>query len=164
MSITTNSDEQSDPKPQPASSAQAIEQYKAKLSDLGNVGSRQTTMTAYYISIISALFGILAFKEKAFSQIDTVVLLMVSGAGFLVCVLWFYSLSFFRVLFRTKLKVLEEMEESFPFQTFQNEFKQMRESGIRGWIWIERLVPVVFAVFFLVVIIVRIAQVLCTKS
>jgi hypothetical protein len=141
-------------------SPQALEQYKAKLSDLGNVGSRQTAMTTYYVSIVSALFGVLAFKEKSLSQIDTTVLFMVCGAGFLVCLLWFHSLTFFRGLFRAKLRMLEEMEESLPFQTFRKEFDQVRQSGLTGWIWIERFVPAVFALFFLGIVIARIIQLL----
>lgn len=146
-------------------SAEAIEQYKAKLSDLGNVGTRQTAMTAYYVSIISILFGVLAFKEKEFSQIDTVILLMVCGAGFLVCLLWFCSLTFFRGLFRAKLRVLKEIEDSLPFQTFRKEFKLMHRSGVTSWIRIERFVPVIFGVFFLGIIFLRIAHLLpCCKS
>jgi len=143
--------------PTPAASPQAIEQYKAKLSDLGNIGSRQTAMTTYYVSIISALFGVLAFKEKSLAQIDTIVLFMVCGAGTLICILWFYSLSFFRGLFRAKLRVLEEIEMSLPFQTFRKEFESMKSSGVTSWIWIERMVPAVFAAFFLGVIAVRAA-------
>lgn len=146
--------------PPPPPSAQALEQYKAKLADLGNVGSRQTAMTTYYVSIVSALFGVLAFKEKALLQIDTVVLFMVCGAGLLVCLLWFCSLSFFRGLFRAKLQVLEEIEEALPFQTFRKEFDHMRKSGLASWIWIERFVPVIFALFFLGVVTARISQLL----
>lgn len=138
-------------------SPQAVEQYKAKLSDLGNIGSRQTAMTTYYVSIISALFGVLAFKEKSLAQIDTIVLFMVCGAGTLICILWFHSLSFFRGLFRAKLRVLEEIEMSLPFQTFRKEFENMKSSGVTSWIWIEQMVPAVFAAFFLGVIAVRVA-------
>lgn len=143
--------------PSPTPSPLAIEQYKAKLSDLGNIGSRQTAMTTYYVSIVSALFGVLAFKDKSLAQIDTIVLFMVCGAGFLICILWFYSLSFFRSLFRAKLRVLEEIEQSLPFQTFKREFENLKSSGITSWIWIERMVPAVFAAFFLGVIAVRAA-------
>lgn len=117
-------------------------------------------MNTYYVSIVSALFGVLAFKEKSLAQIDTIVLFMVCGAGFLVCTLWFYSLSFFRMLFRAKMRVLEEIELSLPFQTFKREFDNMRSSGVAGWLWIERMVPAVFAAFFLAVIAVRSAYML----
>ncbi len=143
--------------PIPLASPQAIEQYKAKLSDLGNIGSRQAAMTTYYVSIVSALFGVLAFKEKSLAQIDTIILFMVCGAGTLICILWFHSLSFFRGLFRAKLRVLEEIEMSLPFQTFRKEFENMKSSGVTSWIWIERMVPAVFAAFFLGVIAVRVA-------
>ena len=142
----------------PEPSPQSLEQYKAKLSDLGNLGSRQTAMTTYYVSIISALLGILAFKEKALAQIDIVILFMVCGAGVCVCMLWFYSLTFFRSLFRAKLRVLEEIEQSLPHQTFKREFDLMRQSGITSWIWIERFVPAVFAIFFVGVVALRLMQ------
>lgn len=146
--------------PPPAPSPHSLEQYKVKLSDLGNLGSRQTAMTTYYVSIVSALLGVLAFKEKALAQIDTLVLFMVCGAGIAVCTLWFYSLTFFRALFRAKLRVLEEIEQSLPHQTFKREFELMRQSGISSWVWIERLVPAVFALFFLGVVAVRLLQLL----
>lgn len=144
----------------PTPSPQSLEQYKAKLTDLGNLGSRQTAMTTYYVSIVSALLGVLAFKEKALAQIDVVVLLMVCGAGVTVCMLWFYSLTFFRSLFRAKLRVLEEIEQSLPHQTFRREFELMRQSGITSWIWIERFVPTVFALFFVGIVALRMAQLL----
>jgi lysylphosphatidylglycerol synthetase-like protein (DUF2156 family) len=142
----------------PTPSPQSLEQYKAKLADLGNLGSRQTAMTTYYVSIVSALFGVLAFKEKALAQIDILVLFMVCGAGICVCMLWFYSLTFFRSLFCAKLRVLEEIEQSLPHQTFKREFELMRQSGVTSWIWIERFVPAVFALFFIGVVVLRLTQ------
>jgi hypothetical protein len=141
----------------------ALEQYKAKLTDLGNLGTRMTAMTTYYVSLVSALLGVLAFKEKSIAQIDTMVLFIVCGAGLVICLLWFYSLTFFRSLFRAKLRVLTDMEISLPFQTFKREFDQMRQSGVTSWIWIERLVPVVFGLFFLGVIATRVVQLLAGK-
>ncbi len=41
----------------------AVEQYKSKLSDLANLGTRLTAMTTYYVSLISAFLGVLAFKD-----------------------------------------------------------------------------------------------------
>lgn len=144
--------------------AQAIEQYKAKLSDLGNIGVRQTAMTTYYVSIVSALFALLAFKDKSLVDMGTSVLFMVCGAGFLVSILWFYGLSFFRSLYRAKLTVLKEIEESLPFQTFSREFELMSQSGITSWLWIERLVPAVFSVLFGSIILERVFQLLCRAS
>ena len=144
----------------PLASPQAIEQYKAKLTDLGNLGSRQSSMTTYYVTIVSALLGLLAFKERSLFEIDTTSLFMVSGAGFMICLLWFSSMQFFRSLFRAKLKVLEDIEETLPYQTFRKEFDAMRQSNFARWLWIERFVPVVFGLFFLLVAGLKAAQLL----
>ena len=139
-------------------SPNVIEQYKVKLMDLGNIGSRQASMTAYYASIVSALVGVFAFKDRSLSEIDLSVLIMICGAGFLVSVLWFASLTFFRALFRAKLQVLKDIEKTLPFHTFEQEFELMKKSGNASWLWIERLVPAVFALFFLSLLVVRMTR------
>jgi|CXWL01.1.fsa_nt_gi hypothetical protein len=80
----------------PLTPPQAIEQYKAKLNDLENLGSRQSSMTTYYVSIISALLGLLTFKKRSLFEIDTTALFMVCSAGFMICLLLFSNLNFFQ--------------------------------------------------------------------
>lgn len=125
-----------------------IEQYKAKIADLGNLGVRHTAASASYVSIVSALLAVLALKEKALANVDAAIFEMVCGAGFGITILWWFALSFFRSLFRAKLKVLEQIEEVLPFQTFRTEFQLMRDSGSASWLWIERLVPILFGTCF----------------
>ena len=144
----------------PLASPQAIEQYKAKLSDLGNLGARQTSMTTYYVTIVSALIGLLALKERSLFEMEATALFMVCGAGLMICLLWFSSLNFFRSLFRAKLKVLEDIEEALPYQTFRKEFEAMRQSKFSRWLWIERFVPVVFGLFFMSVAGLKAAKIL----
>ena len=132
-----------------------IEQYKAKLTDLGNLGTRQTSMTTYYVSIVSALFGVLAFKDRALKDIDPYVVSFISGAGILVSLLWLHAVSFFRNLFRAKIQVLEFLEQSLPFQTFSLEFRKMKDSGARSWLTVERFVPAVFLLFFVLLAVSR---------
>lgn len=125
-----------------------IEQYKAKLTDLGNLGTRQTAMTTYYVSILSALLGVLAFKDRKFADIEPVIILAITVPGVLVSLLWYTGISFFRGLFRAKIKVLEAIEKTLPYQTFETEFQMMKESGRGSWLYFERFVPIVFAVVF----------------
>ena len=129
----------------------ALEQYKVKVSDLGNLGQRQGTMTTYYVSIVSALFGVLAFKGRSLGQVDAVVVLAITVPGTLVSLLWFLGISFFRSLFRAKLRMVERIEELLPFQTFRDEFDDMRRRGPSRWLWVEQFVPLVFAAAFLFV-------------
>ncbi len=41
-----------------------LDQYKAYLDDLGNIGTRYTTANGFYVSIVSALLAILALAQK----------------------------------------------------------------------------------------------------
>ncbi len=146
--------------PPPTSPAQptltaSLEQYKAKLVDLGNLGTRLSATTTYYVSIVSALLGVLAFKERSLASIDAYIVLMVGVGGFSVSMLWFVNISFFRGLFRAKLKVLERIEESLPHQTFKDEYEQMKANGRGTWLWMERAVPITFAALFALLLIGR---------
>lgn len=132
----------------PAPNPQVIEQYKAKLTDLGNLGARQTAMTTYYVSILSALLGVLAFKERPLSAVDPTIVLAVCIPGMLVSILWFSGVSFFRNLFRAKLRGLEDIEKSLPFQTFSSEYESIKAQGPSSWLRLERWIPAVFAAVF----------------
>lgn len=124
----------------PPPSQASIEQYKAKLADLGNLGTRLTATTTYYVSIVSALLGILAFKERPLSAIDPSIVILVGVGGILISTLWFTSVSFFRSFFRAKLRALQRIEEVFSHQTFQEEFDEMKRGGRSNWLWLERIV------------------------
>src|ERR1700716_3513497 len=50
----------------PAASAipnHIVEQYKAYLTDLGNIGSRFGTVQVFYLTIVAALIGVLSLKD-----------------------------------------------------------------------------------------------------
>lgn len=142
----------STPEPAPAPSPILIEQYKAKMLDLGNLGTRYTSMTTYYVSAVSAIFAVLALKEKSIGAIATTTLLVVCGAGFLVALLWAFSVSFFRRLFGAKLTVLSEMEKGLPHETFRAELEILKKVRFRSWTAIEQFVPITFSLFFLALI------------
>lgn len=145
------------PAPSPAPPTAALEQYKAKLTDLGNLGTRQTAMTTYYVSIVSALFGVLAFKDRKLSDIDPFVVIFIGAAGILISMLWFFGVNFFREIFRAKLHAIERIEEALPFQTFKDEFAQMKRSGRSSWLVLERFVPLVFVALFVFLLVARFA-------
>jgi hypothetical protein len=136
------------PAPAAVSNPFIIEQYKAKLTDLGNLGVRQTTMSTYYVTIISAFLGVLAFKDRSLAQIDAAVIWAICAPGILVSTLWFTGVGFFRNLFRAKLQMLEKIEKALPFETFREEFETMKKHGRQGWLSAERYVPLVFALTF----------------
>ncbi len=127
-----------------------LEQYKALIGDVGNIGTRYATANGFYLSIVSALLGVLAFTEsgKPFAQVDLVLVLMVSAFAIVICTIWAKTLEFYRGLFGVKLQILGEMEKGLAFPAYAKEYQMMQERGVRPLIDNEKWVPRILGVFF----------------
>src|SRR5256886_12907184 len=90
-----------------------LEQYKALIGDVGNIGTRYATANGFYLSIVSALLGVVAFTEsgKPLAQVDLVLVLTVAVFAIVICHVWMKTLAFYRGLFGVKLQLLGEMED-----------------------------------------------------
>jgi hypothetical protein len=92
--------------------ATLLEQYKAYIADLGNIGTRYTTAQSFYLSVVSALTGVVAFFAKdagALQKYIWVVALMMIFIA-LICYVWLRTLDFYEKLFQAKFAVLKSME------------------------------------------------------
>lgn len=125
-----------------------LEQYKAYLTDLGNIGTRYTTANGFYVSIISALLAILALTKKgeALERVDILLYIAVPIFACLLCLIWREGMIFYSALFKTKFDVLREMERQLPFKTFARE-EELRQPG-RRLIKNDEWIPVILAIPF----------------
>lgn len=130
-----------------------LEQYKALIGDVGNIGARYATTNGFYLSIVSALVGVVAFTEsgKLFEQVDLALILIVSVFAIVICHIWIKTLEFYRGLFGVKLQLLGEMEKELAFPAYSREFQLMKERGIRPLIENEIWVPRILWGFFAVI-------------
>ena len=135
-----------------------LDQYKAYLGDLGNIGTRYTTENGFYVSIISALLAILALAKKgeAFASFDVLLYVVVPIFACLLCMIWRESMKSFSSLFKRKFDVLREMEKQLPFAPFlrEEELRQQNlpKSGrrmIKNDEWIPIILATPFAAVFL---------------
>jgi hypothetical protein len=111
-----------------------LDQYKAYLEDLGNVGTRYTTSNGFHLSVVTALLGV-----------------SVSGFAVLVCLIWSRSVASYRKLFGIKFTILREMEERgrlFPIYRREDELR-----GKTSLLESDRLIPLLLALPFLVTLI-----------
>jgi hypothetical protein len=137
----------------PTSPPPFLDQYKAYLADLGNVGTRYATSNGFYLSVITALLGILALTRAgdAFAGPATYLGLAVSGFAVLVCMVWSHSVASYRKLFAIKFAILRELEQKGDlFPIYQ------REEDRRGKLSLlenERLIPIILSLPFLVTLI-----------
>jgi hypothetical protein len=130
-----------------------LEQYKAYIGDLGNFGSRYTTSNGFYLSVITALLGILALTKvgDAFAGSREYLGLAISAFAILVCVVWSRSIDSYRKLFAIKFTVLREIEHAgnlFPIYRREDELRQ-KISLLQN----ERLIPMILSLPFFVTLI-----------
>src|SRR5437660_12169994 len=89
-----------------------LEQYKAYIGDLGNIGARYATVQGFYVSVITALISVLALTEsnKIFSQLPTNTLVVVCLFAVALCMVWAVTIRFYRKLFVANLRVLNALD------------------------------------------------------
>jgi len=130
-----------------------LEQYKSYLGDIGNIGTRYATSNGFYLSVITALLGILALTKagEVFASPKAALGLAVPTFAILVCMVWSRSIASYQKLFAVKFKVLREMESAGNlFLIFK------REDELRGKLTIlenERLIPLLLSIPFWVTLI-----------
>jgi len=104
--------------PQPAvpesSVTYLVEQYKAYLEDLGNIGSRQAQTTTWYVSILSALMIFISYlaQSQTLHLFAYASIAASAVVAIIICILWnFHALSY-QYLYNAKFGVLHEMERT----------------------------------------------------
>jgi len=128
-----------------------IEQYKAYLQDLGNIGARHVTARGFYLSVLSGLLAFLAIAghDGSLKDISRPLFVIVGTAGIAICVLWLIHTRAFRALYKAKFKRIVAMEEELPFQNFKAEYQTMKEDrNYSPLILVECAISIVFTVLF----------------
>lgn len=115
-----------------------LEHYKSYRIDIGNIGSRYTSMIIYYTTIATAIIGMLAFKEKNLNTINTNILYIISFVACLICTSRFASIKYFNRLLSAKFKTLRAIEEHLPVECYRLEMKHLINIRAFRWTKIEQ--------------------------
>jgi len=96
----------------PQNPASTLEQYKAYLQDLGNLGTRSTTSNSFFLSILSALLGLLTLMKpsEGVSDLRTPLRVAVPLFALGLCCMWRQTIQFYDTMFKVKFDVLRELE------------------------------------------------------
>jgi hypothetical protein len=132
-----------------------IEQYKAYLEDLGNIGTRYATSNGFYLSVVTALLGILAYTTAggAFLSSQAYLAVAVPAFALVVCLIWWQTIAYYDNLFAAKFKILREIEEAGQlFPIYEREYKFIKQRRPpHSMLGNDRLVPLLLSVLFLVI-------------
>lgn len=130
-----------------------LEQYKSLVSDVGNVGTRYATANGFYLSVLTALLGVLAYvgTGKVIDQTTYPMVLLVAVFAIAICWIWHKTIQFYRKLFRAKFSVLKVLEKHLPVQVYESEDQQVYTDGTKPLTEHEASVPMVLGVFYAVI-------------
>jgi hypothetical protein len=141
------------PDPQAPIPSTILDQYKSYVGDVGNIGTRYTTSNGFYLSVITALLGILALTKtgEIFEGSRIYLGLAVSAFAVLVCVGWWRTIGFYSNLFRIKFDILRQLEKDGNlFPIFQKEDEMRKGDSLLKK---DRLIPILLSVPFLLTLV-----------
>lgn len=144
----------SEDKSSPNPNNELLEQYKAYVADLGNIGTRHEKSRQFYLSVSSALLAFLSTvgENGLFQVVKLPVQRVVGVAGVSLCILWFFHMRSFGALFRAKFTVLKAMEVKLPFQIFEQEWKLLENNSRYTLLSrIDSTMPFIFALLFVAI-------------
>lgn len=127
-----------------------FEEYKLFVELMDRLAQRRDNMNKFYLTIISAIF---ALNVAETSMINDHILPAILGLA--LSTVWFIHIRSFRLLNRSKFKVIHEMEQQLPYACFDKEWLFIQDKEENGnYIFlskIEQFVPVFMGSLFAVV-------------
>jgi hypothetical protein len=148
-----------------------IEIYKMAAEMADRVSARRMTANGFFLTLNTALVGILSFFYEKLAEDKRAVLIFMSAVGIVVAFSWFFTIRSYKRLNRAKFTVINRMESQLPYQNFSDEWKELKREtseddklvGGRNW-WlkfkdryteltnIEGIVPILFGLVYALIL------------
>ncbi|MCK4842440.1 MAG: hypothetical protein KAT04_11270 [Methylococcales bacterium] len=130
-----------------------IEQYKAYLQDVGNIGVRHENSRKFYLSVVSALFVFISMagEKGIFANVQGHVLTLAGLVGILLCIVWVMHMQAFGAIYRAKFDVLRKIESKHSlFHIFDEEWKFLKANPrFKLLTFIDSVTPILFLIVFI---------------
>lgn len=133
-----------------------LEQWKACVDCSKEISSRRLSMNGLFLTGLSLLVGGITFGNglAGFTMFQRdIVIFSICTIGIILCRLWVNQLSYYSSLNDEKYNIIRELENYLPAFVFQKEYKLFYCKG-KSFSRIEKYIPMSFAVFFLIAIVV----------
>ena len=137
--------------PNEAEKARQLDQWKALVSDVGNVGTRYATANGFYLSVLTALLAVLAYvgTGKVFEAATYPVIVLVALFAMVICWIWRQTIEFYGKLFGAKFAVLKILEERLPVRVYALEQRELYVTRKAGYLTVhEARVPWMLCWFY----------------
>jgi hypothetical protein len=130
--------------------------FELYLATVEKATDRRASANSWMLSVnsaIVALYGYLQSDKVVDGATQRAWLWVIPAAGAIVCLAWMALLVSYRKLISAKFDVISELEASLPTSPFTQERKIYEKEGRRSLSQIEILIPVCFAVLYMVMLI-----------
>ena len=132
------------------SSVSLMTLYVTYLQTMEKVSDRRAALNAWMITLLNAVVALdisLTKINAGFAGNAFIVPLM----GILTCVVWRLLLGSFSTLNAAKFRVIFDLEQRLGVNPFRVEQKYYKEQGRTGFARLERKVPFIFLMLFVVI-------------
>ena len=137
-----------------------LEQYKLYVQSAENVSARRVASSRYLLTLNVALVALYGLQSANFGQ--TYWTLLVPLIGIPISLLWHQIIKSHRDLNTVKFEVIHELEQHLPAALFGYEWQiaeQGRGKSYNPVTYIERWIPIAFAVLHMVITIVTVLSI-----
>ncbi len=143
-----------------------MESYKLAVEMADRVSARRAVANAFFLTVNTTLVAVVGLHDAG--ERSAPLSVAVCAAGVVVAVCWWFLLQNYRRLNEAKFVVINRIEdEHLPVKVFKDEWAQLEgddpptgrtakvKAGLKQLGGIERLVPVVFALLYVVLLVGR---------
>ena len=132
-----------------------LEQYKAYLADLQQIGGRLETSRSFMLSILTLLFLSLAGKDGTFLKIAPQLTWIILSIAVVICFAWFLRIRTYNAIIKSKFTVLHEIEDGLPFKCFKREWELFSQQKPIFLTSIDSWIPIILVIAFILVVVIQ---------
>lgn len=125
-----------------------LEQYKLYVDTCTTVTSKRLESNKFHLMLNSVVFGLTSYLTILNNNL---VILLFSIIGILISLVWLRNIFAYKELNSAKFKVIHELEKYLPASLFKSEERYYLKKYY-GLTSIEKFVPIIFIILYVIVI------------
>lgn len=136
----------------PSKRSQFFDQYKLYVDSAQKNSDRRAISNSFFLAVCTALIGFIGVCIK--DNPSWVLLTLIPISGIVISLLWLQIIESYKNLNSAKFNVIHKIEEDLPLRLFEYEWELLKKGKTKQYIpltHIERFVPALFCLLFLVI-------------
>lgn len=135
-----------------------LAQWQTCVEMANSVSQRRDTMNNIFVTLNLAIVAAISINWDMKS-------LFILVAGIVVCVIWLLFIRNYKLLNTEKFNVINEIEKKLPVKPFNDEWKKLeRNKQYKDSTRLEKTLPIMFIVLYVIAIITIVTIKLCTQG